>query len=808
MSKRLLLLVMVTLLSMFVAVGCGSDGSDGKDGADVDPGTVTSLEERIADLQALLDNLTASDNASQATIDALEAQIAALEAQLEELTGEEAPTAVVDSTDVDVAVAGDNVTLTLASLSAAAATGTSTNVTDLTTFDTVYRAYYYVLEDGLNRNYSIDTDNITVSSASLTIAGIADAVEAAKTTGVRFLVVLNNSKKGTYVNVVANYGDAAVRDIVTNQACMNCHANFIFREGKKTAVDDAGEPKESTRAYHRATVGVEACIVCHENNDPGHSRTNLDLYVHGIHNSHNAPDGDNETITIKNGWNYSVGYPNNMADCVACHTTEGAVDRPAIVTAQKYFTYEVCMSCHVGWDSWDLVGEEVSDLSFHAAYTGAETDLACVECHNGSLAPTFAGFHNGGYEKERYNGKDIAYEIQAITYDPITGDGTVTWRAYNTETDVNFDVLETDSTVGPIFRGDNNALYRGGESYNPQFVFGFARAGEDDWTNEGASAKSGQPSYSVAITPATTTTDINDVATTSFTIPVDARGNFKAIAALQGIPVVGEDFEFAIVSSTTKTFKLDVTAQELPRREIVLNENCQSCHGDFVFHGHYRVNDVQLCVVCHSPNATEKDGRQLLAALNPGMHSDAIDGKTEESYDLKVMIHRIHSAGTYTGPYMLYRSRAIYGFGTGLLEMLGWASPENPVNNGLTGGTIGWNAVEVHYPQPKSNCESCHIPGTYSDAPADAVPVTVAQGTNYVLNTGNPATATSVVAENPYTDANDTVISAARAACTSCHTGLNPSHMKVANLTKSDLGLDNGCSSCHNGSFAFGHGAE
>ncbi|HAL87098.1 MAG TPA: hypothetical protein DCM31_09720 [Deferribacteraceae bacterium] len=56
MSKRLLLLVMVTLLSMFVAVGCGSDGSDGKDGANPDVGGI------VDDVIDTIDDDTSASN--------------------------------------------------------------------------------------------------------------------------------------------------------------------------------------------------------------------------------------------------------------------------------------------------------------------------------------------------------------------------------------------------------------------------------------------------------------------------------------------------------------------------------------------------------------------------------------------------------------------------------------------------------------------------------------------------------------------------------------------------------------------------
>ncbi|MCD8491671.1 MAG: hypothetical protein LRY51_07075 [Geovibrio sp.] len=84
MSKRFLLLVMATLLSIFVVVGCGSDG---KDGADVDSSTVSELQLLIEDLQSQLDILNESGSASEETIAELEIRIAELIAQLKEMTG-------------------------------------------------------------------------------------------------------------------------------------------------------------------------------------------------------------------------------------------------------------------------------------------------------------------------------------------------------------------------------------------------------------------------------------------------------------------------------------------------------------------------------------------------------------------------------------------------------------------------------------------------------------------------------------------------------------------------------------------------
>ena len=57
-----------------------------------------------------------------------------------------------------------------------------------------------------------------------------------------------------------------------------------------------------------------------------------------------------------------------------------------------------------------------------------------------------------------------------------------------------------------------------------------------------------------------------------------------------------------------------------PRRDIVDIVKCNDCHGVLGFHGDNRVDNVQVCALCHNPNL----GRNGVAA------------------DMKVMIHKIH----------------------------------------------------------------------------------------------------------------------------------------------------------------------
>jgi OmcA/MtrC family decaheme c-type cytochrome len=151
----------------------------------------------------------------------------------------------------------------------------------------------------------------------------------------------------------------------------------------------------------------------------------------------------------------------------------------------------------------------------------------------------------------------------------------------------------------------------------------------------------------------------------------------------------------------------------LARREIVDIDNCNNCHEVLALHGSNRADNVQLCATCHNPDATDINRRVGFTWAAPS----PLDGKGEESIDMRYMIHSIHAA-----------QNVVYGFG----------------NN-------AHDYREATYPQPLNNCDTCHLPGTY-------FPV-AATGRSVTLNTG--------VDIADWRD--DVAITPTAAACWSCH---------------------------------------
>ncbi|MDR3719499.1 MAG: OmcA/MtrC family decaheme c-type cytochrome [Bryobacteraceae bacterium] len=116
-------------------------------------------------------------------------------------------------------------------------------------------------------------------------------------------------------------------------------------------------------------------------------------------------------------------------------------------------------------------------------------------------------------------------------------------------------------------------------------------------------------------------------------------------------------------------FSVDGSAV-VPRRAVVSLAKCDGCHWNLQLHGENR-NQIEQCVLCHNP--VENDSSYRPASANP-----------PESIDFALMIHRIHSGPSQT------RDFTIWGFG----------NSKNNFNN-------------VLYPGDLTNCEQCHLPGTY-----------------------------------------------------------------------------------------------
>ncbi len=186
--------------------------------------------------------------------------------------------------------------------------------------------------------------------------------------------------------------------------------------------------------------------------------------VHGIHNSHDFPDG--EFVTDRDNV-YNVTYPTYMTNCSVCHSDDNIVPAAgvsALAAANAMpVTGEGCFTCHGSMASWDFAGPP--DLTFHLTLPDPET-ADCQVCHkDGGVAAgkvVVADFHNGattGRGGIIFDGVDTSVAEGAKFDWQITGvvdDGTdlaISWTA--SYDGVGVDPCNATAGAGtPVFHGD------------------------------------------------------------------------------------------------------------------------------------------------------------------------------------------------------------------------------------------------------------------------------------------------------------------------------------------------------------------
>ncbi|NGP53251.1 hypothetical protein, partial [Thioalkalivibrio sp. XN8] len=324
--------------------------------------------------------------------------------------------------------------------------GTDITVTFSATVDgaiidgaTLYRAY---AGDGTNRTdlrtpprgSSPGVDLVTftdlgggdyevVIPGGVALIGVAD--------NQRYLMIL---RAGANELEVVAYGDYPAplgrTGIAANQACVDCHGES--GEVGRFAPDNRG-------GHYSAPITVDACVVCHTSDDPATPDDERPSYgamaeiIHGIHNSHNFPDGE---FVSRRDTVYDVTYPTYMTNCSVCHRDDvvPAAGVSGLEAANAMpVTGAGCFSCHGSFESF---GFEAGNI-----HLGIADPLAadCSVCHNGSLArATVAEFHNGattgrggiifdGVDTSVVEGDKIDWQITGVVDDGT--DLAISWTA-------------------------------------------------------------------------------------------------------------------------------------------------------------------------------------------------------------------------------------------------------------------------------------------------------------------------------------------------------------------------------------------
>ena len=450
-----------------------------------------------------------------------------------------------------------------------------------------------------------------------------------------------------------------VKNDVSTAACNACHDPLGIHGGSRRE--------------------VKLCVVCHNAKletvaGGGWDNGNLVNLVHKIHTSQNLGAlGDFST----------VGYPQAPNNCTTCHhgpdadnTYDNWKDVPTI---------EACGACHTN----------VNFATGTNHLGGVQTTNAlCAGCHPPTAIPGYHAAKEGAPQTPNNpvlaaGLKNVAYAINAVTID-------------NTNAALVKFQIKIDNVIANLGATGDNVARPAGFTGGPSFLFAYnlpqdGISAPADYNNLGKVA--GQP-QSVSIVGLPITANDNTWTTVKVTNAFPAGAKMRAVA-LQGYFTQTNAIGTDNVARHTISVQKAVTGDAV-RRTVIKGigynaegvgtpTGCLECHEVFEGHGGNRVNDVQVCVMCHNPNLTTS-GRTITASpINPAI--TALFGTDPLAYpevtnNFKELIHGLHAREMRVNEFVDIRNR-------------------------LDGVLL--RGEEVTYPGDLSHCAKCHVGTTYQN---------------------------------------------------------------------------------------------
>ncbi len=414
------------------------------------------------------------------------------------------------------------------------------------------------------------------------------------------------------------------RSVVPTAVCNGCHDPLIGHGGSR--------------------LTVELCILCHTpqtiNPDTQLSQ-DMPVLIHKIHMGKNLPSvkaGTPYRIWHRGAWSdfSDVGFPSGVDElktCTVCHQKA-----PQAANFASVPTRAACGACH-------------DNVNFATGLNHVNLpqvdDKQCGQCHQPNSGAEFdasvVGAHVVGTRSKQLGGLNFAItrvdnakpgQKPSVTF-------TVTDNAGNALDITKLDFLNLVMS-GPTadYNGYVSEDVRKAPVVGGQFVYTF----------NAALPAAATGSYAVGIEGYRNTT-------------INPNTVNSAVMRDVGFNKV---FYFAVGG-----------AKVAPRRAVVSQALCASCHDKLMLHGGIRQN-VEYCVVCHNPTVDDSGMRKT--------------GDIPESINFKTLIHKIHTGSELTTDF------TVMGHG-------------NSVNN--------YN--DVGYVGDRRDCERCHLPGTENLPLADGL---------------------------------------------------------------------------------------
>jgi len=467
------------------------------------------------------------------------------------------------------------------------------------------------------------------------------------------------------------------REIVKIESCNSCHNELALHGGGR--------------------VDTKYCVTCHNpgtiDADTGNT-VDFKILIHKIHRGEELPSVNGSVTPFIPATPYQIiGYggsvhdystvvfPQDIRNCTKCH--EASAETPQGDNWKTRPSVEACGSCH-------------DDIYFGAA---AEPPLRMVAHPGGPTSNAFCkNCHvDGGDEKwqidtaHRNPLKDaegkFQYNIRKVCgTDPEVADP----NCVGTPVTPTIEFSVSDPTGGIHGYGGANSNYD--IANDPEFGAGaslniLTAWDSSDYTNVDGDGT--RPSRANSYSLGNLKTNAVDDGTGNFTISVDPMPGTVLTGsggvAMEGHPRGESDpgsgtYDISVpVRGEVAYFGINGDPMVERRVAVDIADKCDNCHDKLSLHGNNRADNAQLCVMCHNPRNTDISQRSGVG----------IDGKLEESIDMKRLIHAIHAA-----------DRDEHGFRENGIVIYGYGGSTNDFSH-------------VRFPGILNDCTTCHNDGTY-----------------------------------------------------------------------------------------------
>jgi len=501
-------------------------------------------------------------------------------------------------------------------------------------------------------------------------------------------------------------GGSYTRDVVLTSTCNQCHTQL---------------------KAHGMRVDTQLCVTCHNPGSwvAGTPNTTIEfkVMVHRIHYN----NAGRALPSVIAGVPYTIGavdfsavkFTQDVRTCTRCHD--------AALSAQgdnwkNQPSIGGCGSCH---DNvyFGTAPDPARPYQTRAHSGGVFADnSACALCHAPGRVADVTVAHDF---PARLKAAAARFQFNILGVTPTTAGSAPM---------VTFSVTDPTNGGRP-YDIKTDPAFTSGAASTLTVKLGWKAANVADIGNDASGQSYGQPVSLNALTAALagatagTYTVISPVAipaaqTGTLRVMIDghpagdvtARGTFSDRLAAKSV-----FRDFAITGSTV-----------VARRTVVDVAKCDTCHSALSLHGANRNDEPGVCVVCHTPNATDA-GRRPSAG---GVLTGGVDGKLEESIDFKTLIHGLHAGQADKGGFR-QKGLVVYGFG----------------------GSVN-DFGSVVFPAELSNCTACHTSSSYQLSGLWQSP------------TASGILGSTVSTGASRTEASDNLrISPAAAVCSSCHDG-------------------------------------